>query len=174
MKKHLGFITACAASAFVLFSCSQQEEGNGYITNGADQEFALSAALSNSAAIDAALMTEEKSDSADIEAYGEMVANNHAFGQARLKAIAESAGLYAPDSLDAAHVGLHMALMDTTGRGFDSLYIHNQVADHQAAIAVFENEVRHGRYQRLRDYAREALPVLREHLAQATTLAEDY
>src|SRR5688500_12448108 len=126
MKKNLSIIMACASSAIILFSCTKEEEGDGSQLNQMDQQFVLMAAISNTAEVDAGMlaMDEDKSDSADIMDFGEMMVTDHTAAQSQLKSIASATGLNAPDSLDAEHQALKQALMAASGREFDSLYIH--------------------------------------------------
>jgi len=92
----------------------------------------------------------------------------------KLKPIASGLGLYAPDSLDAKHVALKGQLSLLSGRAFDSVYIHSQVEDHQAAIDLFEDQVADGKQQDLKNFANETLPNLRMHKAHADSLANLY
>jgi putative membrane protein len=65
--------------------------------------------------------------------------------------------------------------MDTlrglSGRMFDSVYIMNQIKDHQAAISDFQNEISEGNQSDVINYANKYLPKLQMHLQIADSIA---
>lgn len=170
MKKYLWSLLAL----FVLLSCDKDDDDNDRDLNQTDRNFTTKATMANFAEIDAGQLAATKATEMGIRMFGQMMVTDHTTAKAELKNIAMSLGLYAPDSLDAEHVALKNQLMAATGREFDSIYIHSQVKDHQAAIALFELQRMNGDNEQLRDYAEETLPHLQHHLHMADSLANYY
>ena len=65
---------------------------------------------------------------------------------------------------------LQQHLLTLQGDAFDHAFAGVMVNDHHTAIALFTDEIQHGRDPALRDFARKELPSLREHLAMASAL----
>ena len=91
-----------------------------------------------------------------------------------MQLIAGQLGLYAPDSLDAAHVQIAAMLSAMSGRTFDSAYVHGQVTDHQTAVNLFQNESSNGSNAKVKTYVNNYLPVIEMHLMMADSLAAKY
>jgi putative membrane protein len=157
-----------------LIACDKDDEEETETYNQQDKNFAMMAAMSNYAEIDAGQTATTKGLNPGIKAFGSMMVTDHTNAAMKLKPITSSLGLYAPDSLDAKHVALKSQLATLTGRAFDSVYIHSQVEDHQAAIDLFEDEASEGKQQDLKNFANETLPNLRMHKAHADSLANLY
>jgi len=170
------FLFAACVSALTWYGCSKDDDDddNGTNVNLTDRNFVMRASMSNTAEIDAGQTASSKATNAGIRDFGQMMVTDHTNAKATMSALASSLGIYAPDSLDAEHVALKAKLMSLSGRAFDSVYINSQVADHQTAINLFENEVQHGDNRQLTDLANNLLPTLRMHLHHADSLRVNY
>lgn len=58
------------------------------------------------------------------------------------------------------------ALQAATGAEFDKLYAKQQLEAHQMSVQLYESYSESGTEERLRDFARETLPILQGHLKQ--------
>jgi putative membrane protein len=157
--------------ALSLVACDKDDDDETETYNTQDKNFAMMAAMSNYAEIDAGSVASTKATNAGVKAFGQMMVMDHTKASAELKTLTSSIGLYSPDSLDAKHVALKAQLASLTGRAFDSVYIHSQVEDHNAAIDLFEDESDEGKNQSLKNFANATLPNLRMHKAHADSLA---
>jgi len=169
-------LLALALATVCFTGCDDDDDDNnpGEI-NSTDRDFAMRAAMSNFAEIGAGQLASTKATEPGVADYGEMMVTDHTDALQDLRDITNNLGLYAPDSLDAAHVTLMQQLNDAaTGREFDSIYIHSQVADHQAAIQLFQNQVANGNNAQLRNYASTLLPNLNLHFERADSISNHY
>ncbi|RYY20588.1 MAG: DUF4142 domain-containing protein [Chitinophagaceae bacterium] len=171
--KQLRIFPLALSLATLLFACDKDDD-NDDETNDRDRSFAMMAAMNNFAEISAGQMASAKGENAGIRQFGAMMVADHTLASQQLKSIAANEGLYAPDSLDAAHMRLKDTLEDFSGRAFDSVYIHSQVRDHQIAISLFESQINSGQHRDLREFARNTLPKLQMHHHHADSLANFY
>ena len=171
MKRGAGICMAIALATLVIAGCDKDDDDDATTVNQTDIDFVRMASMSNFAEISAGAIAANKAENEAIADYGQMMVTEHTTASQQLKALASTLGLYAPDSLDAAHVALKDSLMTLTGPQFDSVYINSQVRDHQLAITLFQNEANSGNHQDLRNFAETMLPHLQEHLEHADSLA---
>jgi len=134
----------------------------------------MRASMANTAEVGAGQMAAAKATDEDVQDFGNFMVTEHGTSETQLKGLADSLGLYAPDSLDVEHVALKMQLDSLDGRAFDSAYIHAQVTDHQNAIGLFQNEIDNGRNSRLIDFATSQMPHLQMHLQKADSIAAKF
>lgn len=163
-----------AASAITFSACDDDDDDIADQYNAADQNFVMMASMSNAAEIDAGQAASTRGRDTAIVNYGQTMVTEHTDSRSRLQDIADDLDLPAPDSLDSAHRVLKTRLAALTGRAFDSVYIHSQVTDHQAAINLYTTESQNGMNNRLKQYAAEALPALQRHLTRAQAIAARY
>lgn len=110
-------------------------------------------------------------DGADLKNFARMIVIDHTESSKKLKAIL--AAMTPP-----LQTSTHMAdkqqkmLKDIHGQGTDYLrsYLDHQVNAHADAIALFANYASRGDDETLKAFARDTLPTLQNHLAQATAL----
>src|SRR5688572_19036861 len=84
-----------------LIACDKDDEEETETYNQQDKNFAMMAAMSNYAEIDAGQTASTKGLNPGIKAFGSMMVADHTNAGSKLKLITSSLGLYAPDSLDA-------------------------------------------------------------------------
>lgn len=167
-------LAVLTAASFIVYSCNDDGGDVPSSVNQNDRDFTLKASLANTAEIEAGALAASKGTETSIIAFGQFMVADHGTARNELKDIADDLGLPAPDSLDAEHVALKAQLESLTGRAFDSVYIHSQVADHQKALQLFQDEVNNGRNGRLIDFAAEQLPHLQLHFQKADSIAANY
>jgi putative membrane protein len=171
MKKLL--VPALLAAMFCA-ACDKDDDLNENAVNTMDRNFTLMASMSNTAEIDAGQLAATKGNEPGIRTFGQMMVTDHSDAKAQMATLATSLQLYAPDSLDARHVALKAQLMSLSGFAFDSVYIHNQVIDHQNTITLFQAERDNGNNRQLREFAVSMLPHLQHHLHMADSIAAHY
>jgi putative membrane protein len=135
-----------------------------------DREFVLKVAMGNTAEVDAGNLASDKGSDDGVKGFGETMVKDHGDAQSKLKGIASSLGLNAPDSIDAEHKAMKTKLQGLSGKAFDREYIAGQVKDHQATISLFEKQVSGGTNSQIKDFASTTLPHLRMHLQNAESL----
>jgi putative membrane protein len=160
-------------SALAFVGCEKDEDEDGVGSenvNGTDQEFTVTASMSNQAEIELGQLAATRGNHPAVKSYGQMMVTDHTMVGAELDSIAASLNLSTPDTLDAKHKQLKQTLSTVSGRTFDSIYIASQIEDHQFAIHVFEQERTYGANTRLRNFAAKHLPHLQMHLQKADSI----
>ena len=163
-------------------ACNKDDDDNNNNGNGnnnnplnqMDRDFMMKATYGNNAEVDAGNLANSKGMNGDIRDFGQMMVIDHQKAQTDLQQVAGETGVALPQGIDAEHQVIKQQLEAATGRRFDSLYIHMQVADHQKNIALFENEAMSGSHTKVKDYANKYLPSLRMHLKKADSIANMY
>jgi putative membrane protein len=135
-----------------------------------DKGFATSAAASNLAEIQFGRLASQKASLDSVKIFAQTMVTEHTLAQSSLDSISKSLNLTMSDSMDVAHRTLFTRLQALTGAGFDSVYIHNQVLDHEASRTLMQNQISNGKDTRLVNYAKKNLPVVNRHLAEATRI----
>lgn len=171
MKSHATTLMLAITVSFFLFSCSKKTNNNETITTQ-DRTFMAQASAGNSAEIQTAQLADSISDTAAIQSFAQMIITDHTNAQNDLKALGNNIMVPVTDSVD----GMHQSFMDSlkmmSGRPFDSLYITRQIADHQNAIAIFEQEINSGNRTEVVSYANKYLPTLKMHLQKADSISQ--
>ena len=106
-----------------------------------------------------------------IKDYGQAIAADHTKDFNQLYSVAHGANLNVPNAIDAEH---NKAMIDPfqklKGAAFDHRYVHDMIAGHTKAIAVYKKEAADAQNADLKSYAEQALPVLQKHLDDAKGL----
>jgi putative membrane protein len=163
-----------AVASFCACNNNDDTDNMNGMVNATDSAFVLNAGLSNNAEISAAQLALTKSTDSIILHFAQMMADDHTAAQASLKAIAGKYNLTVPDTADAMHQQLTAELALMSGRAFDSMYIHQQVTDHQAAVQLYQNEENGGNNTDLKNFADTTLPKLQMHLDSANAIVTNY
>jgi putative membrane protein len=172
MKVTLMALTGLLAVAS--FCACDKNNDNNPALNATDSSYVMMAGMGNTAEIQTSQLALTKSTNEGIRSYAQMMITDHTNAQNELKTIVTKYGLTVPDSVDAAHAATAALLTTLTERAFDSAYIVNQVADHNASITLYETERNNGRNADLKNFATGKLPALQMHLMHADSLAANY
>jgi len=78
-----------------------------------------------------------------------------------------------PPVFDPDHTKRHQALLVAYGPAFDRLYVSQLFEVHQELIATLEGYARMGGYAPLREFARQTVPVIRDHQAMLNRIPVD-
>lgn len=136
-----------------------------------DQKFIDLAAQTDMVEANLGQLAQSAASSQSVKDYAQMLVTDHTKDFDQLYNIAHQANLNRPDAIDAAHNKAMIApFQKLTGAAFDHRYIHDMVAGHTQAIAVYKKEAADAMNPAVKSYAEQALPVLQKHLADAKTL----
>lgn len=174
-----------AASALTLAACGQpattpvaapppMETPAAPVTPAVTADsFVQSVANSDAFEIQASRLVATKGVRADVKTFAAMMVRDHTATSQQLTALAPQAGLTAPTpTIDAAMQANVDALNAATSADFDATYIAQQIAAHQAAVALFQNFIAGAVDGPLKTWANETLPKLQDHLARAQALSQ--
>jgi putative membrane protein len=132
-----------------------------------DANFVQAAAVGGMAEVQEAQIAENNGAGRTVENFARRMITDHTKLNQKLKAIAKRQGFTLPSQLDAKNQSDVTTLTAAHGKAFDSSYITDQVADHEAAVAAFQQEADQGADPELKAFALKALPILQHHLAMA-------
>lgn len=139
------------------------------------QDFVNAAGQASLVEIRTSEMALEKSTSAEVKTFAQMMIDHHKAGLDKLKATASAAALLPPaDVLDDFHMRRINDLVETDGDAdFDADYAALQIDAHNDAIKLFEDYSKDAdATAQLKAYADEALPLLATHKAEAEKIRD--
>jgi putative membrane protein len=165
------FLFCIASGSFLFFSCHKSNNNGNQTVSTQDSTFILKAALSNTAEVQAGQLASTVADSSSVQMFAQKMVTDHTTAQNDLKTVGQNDNVAVPDSVDAMHAMLMDTLKMLSGRAFDSVYVMNQIMDHQKTISDFQQEVNSGNKTDVVNYANKNLPILQMHLQMADSLA---
>jgi putative membrane protein len=136
----------------------------------ADKTFAMTAAQSGLAEVQAGQLASQRATSPQVKQYGQKLVTDHTQANDQLQQIAQQNNLTLPTQPSATEQSQDKRLTGLTGSAFDSAFVGGEVRDHEQAIALFQREAQSGRDPALKDFAQKSLPMLRQHLQIALSL----
>lgn len=198
MRTHIFAIVAAAGLAAPAFAQSGQTSqpqtqnrgatpgaqapmsGSGQAASGqaiSASQFMTTAMQSDAFEMQSAKLASERAQDATVRSYAQKMLTDHgrtsaAMMQMRGETTASTGqtgqGAMAP--LDQKHAAMIRELQGAKGAAFDKLYVQQQVAAHQQAVALFTAYSQNGSDQNLRSFASQTLPALQAHLRDAQAL----
>jgi putative membrane protein len=136
-----------------------------------DQQFVDFAAQTDMAEANLGQLAASVADAQPVKDYAQMLVTDHTNDFHQLYDIAHQANLNMPMAIDAEH---NKAMIDPfqklKGAAFDHRYVHEMIAGHTKAIAVYKKEAADAQNPALKSYAEQVLPTLQKHLDGAKTL----
>jgi len=162
----LPLVAAVLASASVPAAASRAEEVPS------TWDFLERTAMANMFEIESSRLALSRTRADEIKVYADRMIVERIRAATAFTEAAADAGLAAPDyHLDFRRQDLLEAMKgEADGAAFDGAYIRAQVASQADTVALFEAYARQGENARIRRFAREFLPVLRNHLELASRL----
>lgn len=138
-------------------------------------DFVDKAAAGGIAEIEASRLALEKSQSADIKKFANMMITEHGKANDKLATIAKKNDIEVPDNTTLVKQAKEK-ILDMRDESFDAAYANNQVKAHEEAIELFKKEANtvtddktKGEVE-LKGFAQEMLPGLEKHLDMAKKL----
>lgn len=135
-----------------------------------DRHFAKEAALSGMAEVELGKIAGQKAANPQVKQFGDRMVKDHWQANDKLRDLAKDLKIDLPKDLDAAHKQTMDELRKLSGAEFNKRYIGNQVEAHETAIKKFEQEGQSGRSEKLKTFAQQTLPILKDHLQQAQNI----
>ncbi|WP_374562698.1 DUF4142 domain-containing protein [Ideonella sp.] len=135
-----------------------------------DQKFVRTAAADGLLEVELSRLAQARASGGEIKRLAERLVQNHGQLNAGLQGIAAARGVAWPSHLGRERQAVLDQLARLTGDEFDQAYGKQLVADHQRAVASFDQQALTGRDAELKAWASAALPMLREHLQAARAL----
>jgi putative membrane protein len=138
----------------------------------ADQAFVEEAAKGGMAEVELGRLAPEKASDQEVKDLAQLIVREHEQANQQLKTVAQAKGVEQLGGLDAAHLQMRDQLQAMSGADFDRMYIEGQVADHEKAVALFEQQAQSGQDPELKAFAAETLPKIQAHTEQLEQVAQ--
>ena len=135
----------------------------------ADKEFVIQAAYTGIGEVSLSQAALSTSENTQVKAFAQRMVTDHGRGNEELQKLATVKGLALPTALDDARSET-LDKLRAAGRDFDARYAAQMVADHEKAVAEFENAERSVQDPDVKAWVSKTLPVLSEHLQHARQL----
>ncbi|MGV8887902.1 MAG: DUF4142 domain-containing protein [Pseudomonas sp.] len=138
-------------------------------------DFVDSAAAINIAEIETSRLALEKSSSADIKKFANMMITDHSKANDELTALAKKNDIEVPDNTTLVKQAKER-ILDMRDESFDAAYANNQVKAHEDTIELFKKEANTVTDDKvkgateLKGFAQKMLPALKKHLDMAKKL----
>ena len=138
-------------------------------------DFVDNAAAGGIAEIETSRLALEKSQSADIKAFANMMITDHSKANDELAAIAKKNDIEVPDTTTLVKQAKEK-ILDMRDESFDAAYANNQVKAHEETIELFTKEANTVTDDKakgsaeLKGFAQKMLPGLEKHLEMAKKL----
>ena len=139
-----------------------------------DQIFAAAATTGGLSEVAMARIAMQRGSSDEVRLFAQRMIADHSRANNELVNLATSRAMPLPMSLEVRDRADEAILMGKSGEDFDKAYIHQQLAAHMCAVALFEAESMRGQDPQLRAWAARMLPTLQDHKRQAKRMHEDY
>jgi putative membrane protein len=136
-----------------------------------EQAFAKNAAQDGLAEIQLGKLALTKATDQNVKDFGQKMVDAHTRISDDLRALAGQKDIMIPTDLTSADQALVNQLSGLSGDAFDKAYMSAMVKDHQTDLAGFQKEANSGADKDLRGYASRTLPILRQHLQLAKSIA---
>ena len=133
--------------------------------------FLKQTAVGNQFEIDSSELALSKSNSTDVKAFASQMVNDHGAAGTAFKKAVSDAKLKEPSTSDDKHDAILKDLRAKSGPDFDKAYVEAQKQAHIETVALFESYAKDSDNQRIRQFAQDLLPKLREHLDHARKLS---
>jgi putative membrane protein len=163
--------TLLAAAALALAASFGAQAADAGKLSGQDKSFLKDAAEGGNAEIEASKVALDKSGSADVKSFAQMMVDDHGKAGTELKGLADQKGVKVSDTPSMTSKAEIKLLSERKGSSFDQHYADSiGVKAHQDTIKLFQKEVDKGSDADVKGWASKTLPALQKHLEAAQAL----
>lgn len=132
------------------------------------RHFLIVASIGNLQEVNAGRLAEKTGKNAAVRSFGEMMIKGHGEAEQKLLQLARSKGITLPST---ATGGIQADLnLKNAGENFDKLYVHAMINGHRATVHTFENYATTGKDPNVRAFAKQMLPIIKQHLAEISAI----
>jgi putative membrane protein len=143
------------------------------MVNASDQVFLRTAAVGNRAEAELGKLAADKASAASVKEFARRMSTEHEATLDAVQDLARSSDTPLPGELDMDHRVIMQQLQAAEGTAFDIEYIRSQIADHQRTAKLLEYQIGAGQSDRVRDFAKETLLGVMDHLEMAKAIHAD-
>jgi putative membrane protein len=135
--------------------------------SAADTNFINAAATSGMTEVQAAQLAAQRASRPAVKEFAQQLVTDHTQLNQQLMQLAQRKGVTPPAQPDQSAM---QSMQRMRGRGFDRQFLRHEVADHQQALQLFQQEAQQGSDPDVKAFAQQAIPVLQQHLSTAQSL----
>ena len=99
-----------------------------------------------------------------VRAFAVQMVTDHTNSETQLMQVIRTTGIQVPPEATETPVE-NLMLKNTHGKDFDRDYVHMMVPDHRQTVQLFEKYALTGKNPVVKEFAQQALPILKEHFA---------
>src|SRR5215468_5203535 len=136
-----------------------------------DRKFLTDAASGAAMEVQLGNLAAQKATSEDVKRFGQRMAADHSQGGQTLRQMASNLKFTLPQDLEPEQRTVVSRLENLSGKSFDREYMKEMVRDHEKDISEYERAEKQATIPEIKQFATEALPMLRDHLKQAREIA---
>jgi putative membrane protein len=168
MNRYLSVL--CCMALFSAPALAQKKAAGAPMT---DQQFVNFAAQTDMVEANLGLLAQNQASAQPVKDYGQMLVTDHTADYKQLQSLASQANVTVPDAIDAENnKAMITPFQKLKGKAFDTRYIHEMIAGHTKALAVYKKEADDATNSTIKSYAQNAIPVLQKHLDDAKAIAQ--
>jgi putative membrane protein len=132
--------------------------------------YVQTAAASDLFEIQSSQIAQTKAQRSEVRDFAQMMVTHHTQTTAALTAAASTSGITPQPTLMPPQAAMIQELQQASPASFDQLYMRQQVAAHQMALALHQTYAARGDTAALRTVAATAVPIVQQHLTRAQQL----
>ncbi len=177
VKTCLGAAAMTALLALCSISVKAQNTGNPQMDTGtqkmmksADATFAMKAAQGGLAEVQLGQLAAQKANSPEVKAFGQHMVDDHTKANNQLMSVAQGENMTLPTTMNAKDQAEYEKLQGLSGNAFDREYVSFMVKDHEQDVKEFQKEASHGQDTQMKNFAKQTVPVLKEHLSRIRSI----
>lgn len=136
-----------------------------------EESFLKTAAQGNQAEIALGQLAERKAFSPEVKQFGAKMVQDHQKAGEEVKQLASKEGVQLPMQISDKQKRKQQELSQLSGKDFDRAYIQYMLQDHKKEVNEFEQNGLQLQDKDVKQWASGTLPVLKQHLQQAQTIA---
>ena len=137
------------------------------------RHFIIMASIGNLQEINSGKLAEQKATKPDVKSFGQMMVSDHSSAEQKLLQLAKTCGYQIPTAATATPPP-DLNLSKASGDDFDRMYIHAMVTGHRNTVMMFQSYAIAGKDPKVRAFAQQMLPSLKQHLETIKALDEKY
>lgn len=137
-----------------------------------DEHFVTKAAEGNIAQMELGKLALKKGTSPEVRDFAQRMVTDHSQANGELRALAQSKGMTLPNKPSAQQQKQYDRLAKLSGPQFESAYINDMNKDHSKDVSEYKQEQSVAQDDAVKNYIRQTLPVIENHLQRAENLAD--
>ncbi len=166
-------LTAVSFGALLIAAPAWAQGASPQSLSSQDKTFIQHAAAGNLAEANLGQLAEQKAAAPAVKEFGRWMNTDHTFANQWLIGLGKEINQSVQPAMTAKDQALMQKLRGLNGKQFDQQYLQAMVQDHQATVAAVQKEASQGQNPKIKGYAEDVLPMLKQHLAEARELSNN-